>query len=157
MRELIENFFEKLWVEYDSFDINEDEKWFTVQIQTPESWLLIWPHWKNLEAITGILRQMINTDDKRIKLRLEVNDYQTSQDSRLFQFIQSKIDEVKRSSIECKLPEYSPYQRKKIHSFIAELNDEEIIAKSKWEAEERRMYISKKPRKLTIDIDGDDI
>ncbi len=157
MRELIENFFKKLWANYDSFEINEDEKWFTVQIQTPESGLLIWPHGKNLDAITAILRQMINKDEKRVKLRLEVNDYQTSQDSRLFQFIQSKIDEVKKTSVECKLPEYTPYQRKKIHSYIAEINDEEIIAKSKWEWSERRMYLSRKPKKLTIDIDWDDI
>ncbi|MGB2110452.1 MAG: hypothetical protein ACPHY8_00490 [Patescibacteria group bacterium] len=58
---------------------------------------------------------MINKSEKKVKLRLEVNDYQTSQDARLFQFIQSKIDEVKKTSIECKLPEYTPYQRKKIH------------------------------------------
>lgn len=157
MRELIENFFEKLSVDYDSFEIIEDEKWFTVQIQSPESGLLIWPHGKNLDAIAAILRQMINKSEKKVKLRLEVNDYQTSQDARLFQFIQSKIDEVKKTSIECKLPEYTPYQRKKIHWFIAEIKDEEIIAKSKWEWTQRRMYISRKPRKLTIDIDGDDI
>lgn len=157
MRELIETFFQKLWVEYDSFEINEDEKWYTVSIQSPESGLLIWPNGKNLEAIASILRQMINQWENKAKLRIEVNDYQTWKDSRLFQFIQSKIDEVKKTGIKCRLPEYTPYQRKKIHSYIAELNFEEIVAKSKWEWSQRRMYISKKPRKLTIDIDGDDI
>lgn len=157
MREIIEKFFEKLSVKLDSIEIKQDEKWFTVIIQSPESGLLIWPQWKNLDAIIAILRQMINSWENKVKLRLEVNDYQTSKDSRLFHFIQLKIDEVKKSWLECKLPTYSPYERKKIHWYIAELNDDEIVAQSKWEWEQRRMYISKKAKKLTIDIDWDDI
>ncbi len=157
MREVIEKFFEKLWVTYDFFEIKEDDKWLTVKIKTQESGLLIWPNGKNLDAITAILRQMINSQDTKVKLRLEINDYETSKDARLFQFIQNKISEVKKSSIECMLPYYSPYERKKIHWYIAELKDETIIAKSKWEWKERRMYISQKPKKLTIDIDGDGI
>ena len=157
MREIIENFFEKLWVEIDSFEIKEDEKWFTVIIESPESGLLIGPHWKNFDAIIAILRQMLNWGENKVKLRLEVNDYQTSKDSRLFYFIQQKIDEVKKTGSECKLPAYSPYERKKIYWYISDLADSQIVAQSKWEWEDRRMYISKKAKKLTIDIDWDDI
>lgn len=157
MREIINSFFEKLWVSYDSFEVNNDEKWYTIKIQTQESGLLIWPSWKNLEAIQTILRQMVNNDETKIKLRIEVNDYLVSRDSRLLQFVQSKITEVKQTGIGCELPKYSPYERKKIHSFVAELNDEEIVVKSSWEWNERRMHISKKAKKLTIDIDWNDI
>jgi predicted RNA-binding protein Jag len=68
---------------------------------------------------------MINKNsDIRYKYRLEINDYKSSKDDRLFSFIQSKINEVKRTGIDCKLPYYSPYERKKIHSYVADLNDE---------------------------------
>jgi hypothetical protein len=41
---------------------------------------------------------MINNDTgTRYKFRLEINDYQSSKDDRLFSFIQSKINEVKRT------------------------------------------------------------
>jgi hypothetical protein len=41
---------------------------------------------------------MINKDEGiRYKFHLEVNDYKNSKDDRLFSFIQSKIDEVKRT------------------------------------------------------------
>jgi hypothetical protein len=42
---------------------------------------------------------MINKDssDTRYKFRLEVNDYESSKDERLFSFIQSKINEVKKT------------------------------------------------------------
>lgn len=157
MKEIIENFFEKLLVEIDSLEIKQDDKWYTVSIQSPESWLLIWPQWKNLDAIISIVRQMINSWENKVKLRLEVNDYQTSRDSRLFHFVQQKIDEVKKYWSECRLPAYSAYERKKIHWYIAEQWDTQIVAQSKWEWEQRRLYISKKAQKLTIDIDWDDI
>jgi hypothetical protein len=38
-----------------------------------------------------------NPSEQRKKLRLEINDYETSKDARLFQFIQAKIDEVKQT------------------------------------------------------------
>lgn len=160
MKEIIEVFFKNLWVKYENFEILEDDKWFVVKIQTQESGLIIWPQWKNLDSIQAILRQMINNSnpsEQRKKLRLEINDYETSKDARLFQFIQAKIDEVKQTWRDCKLPYYSPYERKKIHWYVSEKNDQEIFTKSIGEENQRRLYICKQARKLTIDIDGDDI
>jgi predicted RNA-binding protein Jag len=75
----------------------------------------------------------------------------------LFSFIQSKINEVKKSWIDCKLPYYSPYERKKIHSYVAELKDNSFYTQSRGEDKERRLFICKQEKKLTIDIDWDDI
>jgi predicted RNA-binding protein Jag len=51
---------------------------------------------------------MINKNSEiKYKLQLEINDYKNSKDDRLFQFIQSKINEVKRTGTTCILPYYN--------------------------------------------------
>jgi predicted RNA-binding protein Jag len=64
---------------------------------------------------------------------------------------------VKKTGQDFKLPYYGWYERKKIHSYVAELNDPTIFTKSIGEWNQRRLYLCKKEAKLTIDIDGDDI
>jgi hypothetical protein len=43
-----------------------------------------------------------------------------AKDKKLFSFINSKISIVEKSSKDIQLPFYSAYDRKKIHSFVAE-------------------------------------
>ena len=159
VKNLISDFFSKLDIDYENIDIREDKSnIITVKIQTEESWLLIGPHGKNIDFIQAILRQMINKEsDVKLKLQIEVNDYKNSRDDRLISFVQSKINEVKRTGQTCILPFYAPYERKKIHSYVAGLKDHTFYTKSRWEAKERRLHIYKKEAKLTIDIDGSDI
>ena len=87
-----------------------------------------------------------------------------------------KIEYAKKVGRNMKLPVLNPYERKKVHSYIADKNDTEIKTESKWEWKERRLFIilsdnlrknpnndnipsfnSIKPTKLEIDIDWDDI
>jgi len=156
---IVHSFFEKLWVSFDSLEITEDEPCiFSIQIQTQESGILIWPHGKNLEAIQGILRLLSGKKvEEKIRIHLKINDYQDSKDERLFHFITSKIQWVKKSGKNVELPFYWAYERKKIHSFIADLNDNSIFTQSIWEWKDRRLHICKKNDKMMIDIDGDDI
>ena len=55
------------------------------------------------------------------------------------------------------LPYYSAYDRKKIHSIVAEYKNDKIYTKSIWEWNQRRLYICKIDQKITIDLDWDDI
>ena len=155
----IKTFFKKLGIKLDKIDINtEKENIFQINIETKESGLLIWPHWKNLNAIQILLTIFIwNLLQTKIILHIEINDYKKNIDEKLFNFIKSKIDLVKRNWKNIKLPFYSAYERKKIHSFVAELWDNLIYTKSEWESIDRRLYIYKKNEKITIDIDSNDI
>ncbi len=157
---IIKDFFDKLQVKIDELEIiTLDENIISIKIQTPDSWVLIGTHWKNLDAIEHILKQIIsNKLDQKIKLHIEVNNYVESKDERLFSFIKSKIEYLKKSDKEdIRLPFLWAYERKKVHSFIAELNDTEIYTKSIWEWKERRLHVFKKDSKVTIDIDWYDI
>ena len=155
----VNTFFEKLEIKPDNLEIKkEKENIFSIKIESKESGILIWPHGKNLDTIQNLLTIFIwNLLKTKIKLHVEVNDYKKSLDDKLFSFIKSKINLVKKNWRDIKLPFYSAYERKKIHSFVAELNDNLIYTKSEWEMEDRRLFICKKDEKITIDIDGDDI
>lgn len=159
VKDLCENFFSKLQISYSDLDI--EEKWensFYIKIKTEDSWIIIWPQWKNLEAIKMILRMMISTKlDKNVSIQLEINDYLETKESKLFKFIDGKVAFALKIKKDIKLPWLSWYERKLVHSYISELPNKSIYTKSMWEGKERCLYICIKDAKVTIDIDGDDI
>jgi predicted RNA-binding protein Jag len=160
IEDLSKKFFEKLWVEISEIEaVSEQEKIFLLKIKSTDSNILIWPHWKNLEAIQSVLKMMCsNKIWERIKIHLEINDYIHNKDERLFQIISEKIKILKSSQNESlKLPTLNPYERKKVHSFVMDLKDDSIYTKSEWEWKNRRIFLYKMAKKLTIDIDWDDI
>ncbi len=160
IKSLTEEFFNKLSINIESLEVTNEENSniYNIIINSNESGILIWQNGKNLDNIQSILRLMISTKvwDK-IKLHMEINDYIKSRDDRLFDFIKSKISYVKSSKKDFRLPFYSAYDRKKIHWFISELKDPMIYTKSAWEWKERRLNICFQERRLSIDIDWDDI
>jgi len=161
MTALVKELFEKLNISIDSIEILETEKpnIFNIKIKTEESWIVIWPHGKNLDAIQNILKLMLSKlVGEKIKIHLEINDYIKTKDERLFEFIEKEINYLERSrKKELALPFYSAYERKKIHWYIHQMKEKWIFTKSRWEWKERRLYIFKETAKLTIDIDWDDI
>ena len=162
MEESIKNltidFFDKLSISLDSCEvIMEQEGIFLVNIKTQESWIVIGPHGKNLETIKFLLKLIISKQkEQNIILHLEVNDYLKAKEERLFNFIESKIKIVQTSGKDLELPFLTAYERKKVHSYVWELQNW-IFTKSEWEGKDRRMSLCKKAEGLTIDIDGDDI
>lgn len=157
---ITKEFFDKFWITINNIEIlKEDiENIFKIKINTDDSWIIIWPYGKNLDSIWNILKIILSKKLwKNIKIHLEVNDYIKTKDERLQSYIVSKIQYVEKSWADLQLPFYSGYQRKKIHWFVAEYWNCEIYTKSIWEWKQRRLYICKKARKLSIDIDWNDI
>lgn len=157
---MISDFFEKMEISFDNINIVKIDEWniFNIIIETKESWILIWPHWKNLNIIESILRLMCSKKIwEQTKIHIEVNDYIKSKDDRLFDYIKSKIKLVEKTWKDIQLPYYSSYERKKIHWYVSEIWKKWIYTKSIWEWKERRLYICKQDGSLTIDIDWDDI
>lgn len=158
VKKITSEFFEKMLVELDSLEvIQEDENIFYVKIKTTESSLVIGYSGKNLEDIRTILKGILSKiNGKNVVLHLEVNDYLSKKEDKLFDFISKKIEIVKTGR-EVILPFFNSYERKKIHGYVSELKDDTIFTKSIGEWEERRMHICKKSKNITIDMDGIDI
>lgn len=152
-------FLDNFWIKYNEISIIEqDNEKFLIKIKSDESWLLIWPNWRNIDSISHILKLIIKGNiPEKIKIYLEINDYKKNRDDRLQDFIISKIKQVESSWEKIILPYYSAYDRKKIHWYVQAYNNESIITKSYWEWTQRRLEICKAQKKLTIDIDWNDI
>lgn len=156
---LSSEFFKKLWIQVDSLSIiNEEENIFLIKIESPDSPLIIGANWKNLDNILSVLKLIIQKkSEENIKIHIEVNDYQKTKDDKLKKYIESKIKFVEKSGNDLKLPFFSAYERKKIHSIVSEYNNPQIYTKSIWEWAERRLFICKQAKTLTIDLDWNDI
>ncbi len=152
-------FFQLLGIKYTWIDIIPKEKnILLIHIKTDNSDIFIGKKSIHLDAIQKILCQMLNKNqEQKQRVHIQINDFQFSKDIKLFQFIQEKVDQVKRTWLDCRLPIYSPYERKKIHSYVADLNEKNIITKTVDEDSKRIIYICKKWISLTIYIDGDGI
>jgi len=178
IKKLTEKFFKKLGIKTESIDVLENEtNIFSIKIKSDDSWILIWPHWKNLNAIQLLLRIMILKQvNEKIRIHIEINDYMESKDEKLFLFIESKIKLVEKIWRNIRLSFFWAYDRKKIHSFVSEYWNSDITTKSEWTWRERRLFIcTKNPKaysttnsktykttnssrsKLSIDIDWEDI
>ncbi len=158
IEEVVKKFFTLMQLEINSLSLSiEENNIYNVKIDTPDSWILIWPHWKNLDFLHSFLRSMISKlVENKVSVHIEVNDYMKSKDEKLFGFIKSKIKSISKGWDVC-LPFLNSYERKKVHSFIADLNDDTLSTKSVWEWKDRRLHICKTWHKLSIDIDWDDI
>jgi len=160
IEEIALSFFEKLCIDIENIEVTQEaENIYYIKLKTPDSWLLIWYSGKTLEDIRSVLKAIISQywENKNIILHIEVNDYLSKKEDKLHDFIMKKIQLVKSWKWDVILPFFNSYERKKIHSYVCELNDSEIFTKSVGEWAERRLHICKKSKNITIDIDGIDI
>ncbi len=160
IQEIALSFFEKLCIDIENMEVTQEaENIYYIKLKTPDSWLLIWYSGKTLEDIRGVLKAIISQywENKNIILHIEVNDYLSKKEDKLHDFIMKKIQLVKSWKWDVILPFFNSYERKKIHSYVCELNDSEIFTKSVGDWAERRLHICKKSKNITIDIDGIDI
>lgn len=159
IKEISTSFFTNLSIDLENIEIVEQEKnIYYIKIKSSDSPILIGHSGDTLRDIKNILSMILNkTFEEKIVIHLEINDYMESKDNRLFDFVKNKIEFVEKTGKDIVLPFFSAYERKKIHSFVAELWNNKIYTKSSWEWKERRMHICKKDQKLTIDMNSIDI
>lgn len=158
IKSIVLSFFSKMLIEFSSIEVlKELENVYYIKLETNDSSLLIWTRWKNLEDIKSILKIIISKKlGENIIIHIEINDYLKSKEDKLINYIKSKIEIVEKTNRDFRLPFFSAYERKKIHSYVSSLKSD-IYTKSEWEGKERRLYICKKNGKITIDLDWTDI
>ncbi len=158
IKDIVENFFTKLWIDFSNLEVKQElENIFYIKIESSDSPLLIWSRGKTLDDIKNILKIMINKNFEENKIiHIEINDYLKTKEDKLINYIKSKIEIVENTWKDFKLPFFTAYERKKIHSYVASLKSN-IYTKSEWEWKDRRLFICKKASKISIDFDWVDI
>lgn len=143
MKAFTQSFFEGLGIKIDSLTITEEGDDISINIETPDSSLIIWQHGKNMDVFKHLLGRVAEKKLGRfIHLHLEVNDYIKSKDERLFRFLESKISFVMSTGKSIRIPNLSAFERKKAHNYISEKKIEWLSTKSEGEWEERALMLS---------------
>lgn len=157
---LVERFFKLSQIHVDEISLEQQENGiYMVKLKTPDSGIVIGPHGKNMSMFSNILKLLFSKQlNSRVKVHFDVNDYGDQKQEKFFAFIESKISYVTKTGNDLKLPFFTAYERKKVHSYIAERWDDAIFTKSIGEWNERRLFICKKTSTdNSIDIDWIDI
>ncbi len=101
------------------------------------------------------MRMIEGVSGKSILLHIEVNDYLSSKEKRLFRYIEGKIAEVMEKWWDICLSDLSSYERKQVHGYIASKNIPKLKTFSTGEKSERRMHITyEKTSSMDIEADG---
>lgn len=128
--DIIDQFFRKLGIQIDSLHIEEREEEIQIDIQTPDSALLIGMHGKNIAPIRHLLTRILEKQtNKFLHIHLEINDYIKSQDTKLYRMLDEKITLLQAGG-EVTVPNLTPFERKKAHDYIAHLNITGISSQS---------------------------
>lgn len=142
MQEFITSFFWNLGIEITSIEVSEKLEDFQIKIETPDSALLIGMHGKNLDSFQHLLGRMIEKKIGRFtRVHLEVNDYIKSKDDRLFHILEMKIALAQSIKKPVKVPDLTPYERKKAHDYISWKNIAGLSTRSEGEWTERILSI----------------
>ena len=142
MKAFTQSFFEGLGIQIDALSVTEEGDDISINIETPDSSLLIWQHGKNMEVFKHLLSRVAEKKlGKYIHLHLEVNDYMKSKDERLFRFLESKIAFVMSTGKSIRIPNLSAFERKKAQNYIFEKKVEWLSTKSEGEWEERALML----------------
>ena len=121
----------------------QEECWH-LEIETPNSSLLIGSRGKRLDAFQFLLRMAFyQQTGEWLPLLVEVNGYRRQREEKLTAMAEKAAEEALKLNSEVELPPMVPYERKIIHLALSQ--KEGITTESRGEGEERRVVV--KPQK----------
>ena len=140
LRELFDNLEVKATIEVKIPDENE----ILYQVETDENPVLIGKNGKSLEAIQFYLRNLINifTDEYHMVM-VDIGGYRENRKRQLEILATKTAKEVAKTQVEVRLEAMNAYERRIIHTKLAEWRD--VVTKS--EGDHPNRYLVIKPRK----------
>ena len=112
----LNNLFRKMNIET-NISIVEEEKIFTVKIQSNDNAIIIGKEGKNLSAIQVLLRQVVrNLTNFNLKINLDVSNYKLRKQQLFEQDVKKIINEVLSTKLSTKLDPMNSYQRRIVHN-----------------------------------------
>jgi spoIIIJ-associated protein len=141
LKELVEEFLKQLTVDYTDVKITKDEsEYFHVDIQTPETGLLIGFHGETIRSLELILKLAAYKQlGEHVKLNLNIGDYQEQKEERLKFLADRMIEKLKATREDVTFPWLSPGERRVIHMYLKD--NSEVEAVSEGEEKNRRLIL----------------
>ena len=118
----------------------EIEDYISSEITTPDSALVIGRKGKTLETLQYLVNLIINKGEKeRIKVILDTEGYRERRKARLMELAKELAQRAKEGNSEVFLEPMNPYERRIIHTTLAE--DPDVETESVGEGIERQVVI----------------
>lgn len=112
----LSSLFEKMHIAT-KISVEEEEKIFTVRIQSNDNAIIIGKDGKNLSSIQVLLRQVIRNLTKfNLKINLDVSNYRLRKQQLFEKDIKEIINEVLSTKTNTKLDPMNSYQRRIVHN-----------------------------------------
>ena len=118
----------------------EIEDYIFLEITTPDSALVIGRQGKTLGALQYLVNLIINKEsEERIKVILDTEGYRERRKAKLIELAGKLAQRAKEENIEVFLEPMNPYERRIIHTTLAE--DPDVETESEGEGMERQVVI----------------
>ena len=149
IKENIEGLLERLETDFSKIKITqdkEDETLYHINIESDDPSILIGYHGENIMALQHILKVLVwrKADQEDFKILLDVDDYRKNQEENVLALAERKVEGLRQSGNEQKLPPMSPYFRRVIHLHLMKPEFEDIETYSVGDGDHRRVVIKSK-------------
>lgn len=159
IKKIIEDFLEKLTVDFNEIEIIENEIHPTIHIKTDDSGVLIGNNGESLKALNHIIKKIaekkLNQKEgnlpahvwqagERLQFLLDVNDYHRKKMDALKNQAKILAERARMFKSDVEMNPMNAYERMIIHATFA--NDNEIDTKSEGEGKTRRVILKYKSR-----------
>ncbi len=125
--------------------IPQEENIFAIDIQGNNLSYLIGYQGESLNAMQSILSLMVLKKlGKPAIISLDINNYKGKKIEKIIEMTKNFIDKVRFFEKEVPMPPMSPWERRQVHTFVAEYTD--IISESTGEGPSRRVVLKPKKR-----------
>lgn len=126
-----------------NLEVKKREDNVTFTIFSDNNSILIGKNGKTLDAITTIVKQTVHKEiGKYFNLTIDIGEYKKERENRLERIAKRVAREVASSKVEAKLDTMNSYERRIIHTILAE--NKKVITES--EGEEPNRYVVIKPK-----------
>jgi spoIIIJ-associated protein len=144
-KEILEELLKKMGIDA-GISAKEIEDYISLEITTPDSALVIGRQGKTLGALQYLVNLIINKEsEERIKVILDTEGYRERRKARLMELAEKLAQRAKEENTEVFLEPMNPYERRIIHTTLAE--DPDVETESVGEGIERQVVISPKGMK----------
>ena len=142
--ETLQDMFENMGIEASVKASNPTDNEFTYEIDSNENPVLIGKNGKTLDNIQFYMRNLLNLfSDERVIVLVDVGGYKANRKKQLEILATKTAKEVAKTKVEVKLDPMNAYERRIIHTKLADWRD--VVTKSEGESNNRYLVI--KPKK----------
>ncbi len=147
LEELLTEILKKLGTDFKKVTVEEEEnRNFTINIESDNPSLLIGYHGDNIQALQHILKVIAwkKLQNEQFNIIVDIDNYRKRQEDNVMALAERKVDAVRKTGRKQVLPPMSSYFRRKVHLMCMESGFEDIETYSEGDGDRRQIIIKLK-------------